>query len=55
MILCFVVILLFGCTCVGDDASMPQLSMEPTPIGCWCGLQCLSKLWYGCAVGYDRL
>ena len=20
------------------------------PTGCWCGLQCLSKLWYGCAV-----
>ena len=28
---------------------------SPTPTGCLCGLQCLSTLWYGCAVGYDML
>ena len=27
----------------------------PAPTGCWCGLPCLSKLWYGCAVDYCRL
>ena len=51
--------------CVVDDASkrevstQPQLNVLPHPrlpeSGCWCGLQCLSKLWYGCAVDYDRL
>ena len=27
----------------------------PAPTVCWCGLQCLSKLWYGCAVDCCRL
>ena len=33
----------------------PGWAWSPTPTGSWCGLQCLSKLWYGCTVGYDRL
>ena len=36
-----------------EESTQTRLSMErrPTPTGCWCGLPCLSKLWYGCAVG----
>ena len=38
-----------------EVSTQPKMTVLPTPTGCWCGLPCLSKLWYGFAVGYGRL